>query len=216
MKVILQGLIYHLFTLNLLSGFPSSDLKDVLKEEVENKQNEGQKLSPLTDLKVEHRGLGTRPVDVVMDKVLSSKTMEVVDKAASSMVKLAGGVVEDLGDFFVQTIDQLPKTIEKLSSAVGKAVGERREKVILSNGSDQNQENIYLRNSTKKLATAVENSEFNNSLQKLEDAFASLVGKFIGVTYKNANNISTAFNNGIKRITGTNENDELEILSRSY
>ncbi|RXG51752.1 hypothetical protein Avbf_04038 [Armadillidium vulgare] len=84
--------------------------------------------------------------------VLSSKTMEVVDKAASSMVKLAGGVVEDLGDFFVQTIDQLPKTIEKLSSAVGKAV---------------------------------------------EDAFASLVGKFIGVTYKNANNISTAFNNGI-------------------
>lgn len=61
--------------------------------------------------------------------MISSKTVAAIDEAAAQVALLFGDVVEDVGDFVVDTVQDLPQTIDRVSQRVGDAVESGNERV---------------------------------------------------------------------------------------
>lgn len=65
----------------------------------------------------------------LLRRVLSSKTLSAVDEAAAHVTNAFGDIIDDLGDFVVQRVKDLPDTIKQVSDTVNKAVNDGREQV---------------------------------------------------------------------------------------
>lgn len=61
--------------------------------------------------------------------------MTAMDEAAASMTSAFGEIIDDLGDFVVQRVKDLPETIKQVSDTVSKAVNEGGEQASHCGGS---------------------------------------------------------------------------------
>ena len=58
--------------------------------------------------------------------------MSAMDEAAAKMTTAFGEIIDDLGDFMVQGVKDLPDTIKQVSDTVSKAVNDGGEQVSLA------------------------------------------------------------------------------------
>ncbi|KAG7166274.1 hypothetical protein Hamer_G011103 [Homarus americanus] len=88
-----------------------------------------------SQLPAEHRK-GTpsstpHPMEDIVDAVLTSETMAAVDEAAARVTTAIGGVIDDLGNFVVNSVKELPDAIREVSEKVNQAIAEGGEQVVI-------------------------------------------------------------------------------------
>ena len=62
---------------------------------------------------------------------MTSETVGVLDDITSRFVGVVGNIVDNLGDFVISTVDQLPGTIDTISRTVNSAVADGGEQVSI-------------------------------------------------------------------------------------
>lgn len=148
------------------------------------------------------------PIEDIVDAVLTSETMTAMDEAAASMTTAFGEIIDDLGDFMVQRVKDLPDTIKQVSDTVSKAVNDGGEQVVIVvKGVRRRMQNgtavagTTVVNTVDKMADAANSSKTVASLQDLHQRMAVSFSRIIGSLFYNMDEIDTAVADGIRRIT---------------
>ncbi|ROT80828.1 hypothetical protein C7M84_000426 [Penaeus vannamei] len=145
-----------------------------------------------SSLPAEHRQ-GLPPVrvletlDATVDAVISSKTVAAIDEAAAQVALLFGDVVEDVGDFVVDTVQDLPQTIDRVSQRVGDAVESGNERVVIVvkgvKRKVKDTQNMTM-TTVDKVVDAFNTSQVVSSFQKLGETLATSFTRIVGFFWK--------------------------------
>ncbi|XP_068210563.1 uncharacterized protein [Palaemon carinicauda] len=168
-----------------------------------------------SDLPVEHRNKDPHPLDVLgemADTLLKSRTASALDEVASHFTKTLEGFVDNLGDFVVGTVKEIPSTIEKITERVGEAVQDGGEQVMIIVKGVRNS----AKNSTTTLGSgplltvdkifdAVNQSKTATSMQKLDDSIRLSIARIGATILANMGNIDDAVANGIRAMTSRDQ-----------
>ncbi|KAK8752990.1 hypothetical protein OTU49_001868 [Cherax quadricarinatus] len=165
-------------------------------------------------LPVEHRYTNTtsttpHPVDDLMDALLQSETISAVDEAAARLTSAFGTAVEDLGDFVIGTVKDLPNTIRNLSSTVNKAVADGSERVVivvkgLRNGVTDTTVEAGQRvtNTVDRVYNAANTSQTVSSFKDLQERIAVTMGRIFATFVFNLDKIDSAMADSIRQASG--------------
>ncbi|CAL4165961.1 unnamed protein product [Meganyctiphanes norvegica] len=159
-----------------------------------------------SDLPMEHRqGQNGHPVDKFVDRVLSSETASALDSAAARIATVFGDIVDDIGDFVVSSVDDLPETIDRVSQRVNDAVSQNGEKVVIivkgvrnRVSSARNETAEVAHNTVSKVGNALETSEVLPSLVTLGERLGSTLERIVDSIASNFGDIDKAVAGGIR------------------
>ncbi|XP_069973054.1 uncharacterized protein [Penaeus vannamei] len=162
-----------------------------------------------SSLPAEHRQ-GLPPVrvletlDATVDAVISSKTVAAIDEAAAQVALLFGDVVEDVGDFVVDTVQDLPQTIDRVSQRVGDAVESGNERVVIVvkgvKRKVKDTQNMTM-TTVDKVVDAFNTSQVVSSFQKLGETLATSFTRIVGSIFNNMEKIDSAVAHSIRRVS---------------
>ncbi|XP_042887505.1 uncharacterized protein LOC122263208 [Penaeus japonicus] len=162
-----------------------------------------------SSLPAEHRQ-GLPPIrvfetlDATVDAVVNSKTVSAIDEAAAQVALLFGDVVEDVGDFVVDTVQDLPMTIERVSQRVGDAVQDGNERVVIVvKGVKRRAQDTH--NATvatvDKVVDAFNTSQVASSFHKLGESIVTSFTRIVGSIFNNMEKIDSAVADSIRRVS---------------
>ncbi|XP_050720816.1 uncharacterized protein LOC127000798 [Eriocheir sinensis] len=164
-------------------------------------------------LPAEHRQSSTQaqtphPIEDIMDAVLNSETVSAVDEAAAQVTSVFGEIIDDLGDFVVQRVKDLPDTIKQVSDTVSKAVSDGREQVVIVVKGVRNRVHNHTTaavptvvKTVDRVANATTSSKTAASFQDLHQRMAVSLSRIFGSLFYNMDEIDSAMADGIRRIT---------------
>ncbi|XP_045102116.1 uncharacterized protein LOC123498765 [Portunus trituberculatus] len=165
-------------------------------------------------LPAEHRHPATQtphPIEDIVEAVLTSETVNAMDEAAAKMTTAFGEIIDDLGDFVVARVKDLPDTIKQVSDTVSKAVNDGGEQVVIVVKGVRNRVQNHTASAgttmvktVDRVATAANSSRTVASLQDLHQRMAVSFSRILGSLFYNMDEIDTAVADGIRRITSVN------------
>lgn len=167
-----------------------------------------------TQLAAEHRkpvvSVTPHPVNDLVDALLKSDTMSAVDEAAARITSAVGEVVEDLGDFVVGTVKDLPNTIREVSTTVNKAMtdGSERVEIIVKRFRTRlvNETAVASKsvtNTVDRVHKAANSSQTVDSFMKLQERIAVTMGRIFASFVFNLDKIDSAVADGIRQASST-------------
>ncbi|KAK3881074.1 hypothetical protein Pcinc_014470 [Petrolisthes cinctipes] len=181
---------------------------------------EGAPAADSSHLHAEHRGphpttTTPHPIEDIVHAVLQSDTVSAMDAAAARLTTAVGQVVDDLGDFVVDRVKDLPQTIKEVSDRVSHAVTEGSERVVIMvKGVRQEMQNHTagtgntVTNTVDRVRTAANASQTLASLQDLQERMAVSLTRIFGSLFVNLDKIDTAMADSIRQFSGGHEEDE--------
>ncbi|XP_064122775.1 uncharacterized protein LOC135226990 [Macrobrachium nipponense] len=183
-------------------------------------QAEGRAAS--SELPMEHRLKDPSLFDILGEMTntwLNSRTASALDEAASHLTKAVGGFVDNIGDFVVGKVKNIPSTIEKMTERVGEAVQDGGEQVmiIVKGVKRPSAFTSASTNSTVSLGSgaggalqtvdrvfeAVNQSKTATSMQELDKSIRLSIARIGATILANMGNIDQAVANGIRVMTRT-------------
>ncbi|KAK4320240.1 hypothetical protein Pmani_008891 [Petrolisthes manimaculis] len=155
------------------------------------------------------------PIEDIVHAVLQSDTVSAMDEAAARLTTAVGQVVDDLGDFVVDRVKDLPQTIKEVSDRVSHAVTEGSERVVIMvKGVRQEMQNHTagtgntVTNTVDRVRTAANTSQTLASLQDLQERMTVSLTRIFGSLFVNLDKIDTAMADSIRQFSGGHEEDE--------
>ncbi|XP_066947774.1 uncharacterized protein [Macrobrachium rosenbergii] len=181
---------------------------------------QGEARAASSELPVEHRLKDPNVFDILgemADTWLNSRTASALDEAASHLTKAVGGFVDNIGDFVVGTVKDIPSTIEKMTERVGEAVQDGGEQVmIIVKGVKKSSTNSTgslgsgALHTVDRVFEAVNQSKTATSMQELDKSIRLSIARIGATILANMGNIDQAVANGIRVMTRTSNATKTE------
>ncbi|KAK7070874.1 hypothetical protein SK128_007005 [Halocaridina rubra] len=170
-------------------------------------------------LPMEHRNKDPAThVDVVaelFDAMFKSETASAIDEAASQIASSFGGIIDNIGEFVVGTVKQIPDTIDMISQGVDAAMknGEKAVVIVVKGLRDTVQNGTFVpilpsNQTVGQVFTAVNQSRTATTFEELDKRIRFNLGRIGGTVLANVDDIDKAIATSIRRVSGAPRNTD--------